>query len=257
VQLVNFWPTQDLDKYISLKTRVESRMALVDLAAAANDNLLNAEEIEELITEDLRYRDRQLIRLRDEVLDLEDFDESLSLTDFTLDDFRADLARFFKGNEKLLKDAPLGLYAVVPTDPEYPIVRPGVIFCLKQKGIEKSDTVNPTQPYFLVYIKNDGEVRYNFTSPKQILDIFRALCSGKNAPYEDLCRLFNDQTKNGEDMTPYNALLKKAVNKIEEMFRKRTAGTLQSGGRGAMLPGLEEQVTDQTDFELITWLVIQ
>jgi len=256
VQLVNFWPTQDLDKYISLKTRVESRMALVDLSATADDNLLNTEEIENLITEDLRYRDRQLKRLREEVLDLEDFDESISLTDFTLDDFRADLDKYIEANRQILIDAPLGLYAIVPTDPAYPVIRPGVIFCLKQKGAEKSDTVNPTQPHYLVYIQDDDVVRYNFTSPKQILEIFRALGSGKKNAYEDLCRLFNAQTKNGEDMTAYNDLLKKAVTAIEGMFRKRTAGKLLEG-RSAVLPGLEEQISDKTDFDLITWLVIR
>jgi SNF2 family DNA or RNA helicase len=34
IQLVNFWPTDDLNKYINLKGRVEARMAMVDLAAA-------------------------------------------------------------------------------------------------------------------------------------------------------------------------------------------------------------------------------
>jgi len=256
VHLINFWPTQDLDKYISLKTRVESRMALVDLSATADDNLLNTEEIEELITEDLRYRDRQLKRLREEVLDLEDFDESISLTDFTLDDFRAELDRFIEANRQTLKDAPLGLYTIVPTDPAYPAVRPGQIYCLKQNDTTSGNTVNPTQPYFLVYIHDDGVVRYNFTSPKQILEIYRGLCSGKKAPYEVLCSLFNEQTQNGNDMTIYNNLLKQAVTGIESSYRKRIAGKLLDG-RSAVLPGIEEQVSDKTDFELITWLVIK
>jgi SNF2 family DNA or RNA helicase len=256
VQLVNFWPTQDLDKYISLKTRVEARMALVDLSATADDNLLNTEEIEELITEDLRYRDRQLKRLREEVLDLEDFDESISLTDFTLDDFRAELDHYSEANRQILKDAPLGLYAVVPTDPAYPVIRPGVIFCLKQKGTDGGDTVNPTQPHFLVYIRDDGIVRFNFTHPKQILEIYRDLCSGKTSAYEDLCRLFNEQTHNGEDMSIYNNLLKQVVTAIEGSYRKRTASKLLEV-RSAVLPGIQKQVTEQTDFDLITWLVIR
>ena len=102
VRLVNFWPTQDLDKYISLKARVEARMALVDLSATADDNLLNVEELEDLIAEDLKYRDRQLKRLREEVLDLEDFSESVALTDFTLDDFRAELTRYIEANRQAL-----------------------------------------------------------------------------------------------------------------------------------------------------------
>src|SRR5260370_12706502 len=114
VQLVNFWPTQDLEKYVNLKNRVEARMALVDIAATFEDNILKTDEIEELIHEDPRYRDKQLLRLREEVLDLEDFSESVALNEFTLDDFRIELSKYIEANRKLLEDAPLGLYSVVP-----------------------------------------------------------------------------------------------------------------------------------------------
>ena len=46
IQLINFWPTPDLNKYINLKNRVEARMALVDIAGTNYDNLLKPEEIE-------------------------------------------------------------------------------------------------------------------------------------------------------------------------------------------------------------------
>jgi len=257
VQLVNFWPTQDLDKYITLKTRVEARMALVDLSATADENLLNTEEIEDLITEDLKYRDRQLKRLREEVLDLEDFNETVTLTDFTLDDFRVELSRYIEANRQLLEDSPLGLYGIVPTAPEYPTIRPGVIYCLKQKEENAiGDKVNPLQPHFLVYMQNEGVLRFGFTHPKQILEIFRGLCSGKTSPYEDLCRLFDDQTKNGTDMSFYNDLLEKAVKSIESTFRKRMITQLTTDRR-AVLPKQEQQVNDKTDFELITWLIIR
>src|SRR5437763_12399974 len=35
VCLINFWPTEDLNKYIDLKHRVEARMALVDITTTA------------------------------------------------------------------------------------------------------------------------------------------------------------------------------------------------------------------------------
>src|SRR5690606_31187341 len=102
-------------------------------AATQEDNLLNTEELEELITDELKYRDRQLKRLKEEVLDLEEFNESATLTDFTLDDFRAELLRYIEANRERLEEAPNGLYAVVSAQPERN-VRPGVIYCLKQKG---------------------------------------------------------------------------------------------------------------------------
>jgi len=180
----------------------------------------------------------------------------VALTDFTLDDFRAELSRYIEANRDSLQSAPLGLYAVVPTAPEYALIRPGVIFCLQQKAAEtRSDTVNPLQPYFLVYIQEDGVVRFNFTHPKQILEIFRALCSGKTSAYEDLCHLFNQQTDHGKNMQVYTDLLAKAVKGIESAFKRRTVSNLLSN-RGAILPTRSQQISEQTDFELITWLII-
>jgi hypothetical protein len=257
VHLINFWPTQDLDKYISLKNRVEARMALVDITATSEDNLLNNEEIQELIEGDLKYRDKQLKKLKEEVLDLEDFDEGIALTDFTLDDFRAELNRYIEANRKLLEEAPLGLYAVVPTDPQAPVIQPGVIFCLRQKGdASAGETVNPLQPFFLVYVLQDGTVRFTFAQPKQILEIFRTLCSGKKVPFEQLCEQFNLEIQNGDDLSKYSALLDKSVASIERTFKKRTLGALFTE-RGALLPERSKRITENTEFELITWLVIQ
>jgi len=257
VQLVNFWPTQDLDKYVNLKNRVEARMALVDIAATFEDNILKTDEIEELIHEDMRYRDKQLLRLREEVLDLEDFSESVALNEFTLDDFRIELSKYIEANRKLLEDAPLGLYAVVPPHPEQQIIAPGVVFCLKQKGEAKSgDTVNPLQSYYLVYVRDDGMVRFGFAQPKQILEIYRLLCAGKTAAYEELCQLFDTETSNGADMKLYNRLLIAAVDSIAKTFQKRVAAGLQTS-RDFVIPNQSEQARETTDFELITWLVIR
>lgn len=257
VQLINFWPTEDLDQYINLKNRVEARMALADMAGTFEDNLLEAKEIQELIESDLKYRDKQLLRLKDEVLDLEDFTESVALTEFTLDDFRMELAKYIESNRKLLQDAPLGLYVVVPTNSEYPIIAPGVIFCVKQKGdCLDNKTVNPLQPYFLVYVRENKEVRLTFAQPKQILEIYQLLCAGCTVPYEELCNLFDRQTNNGFDMSLYNDLLKRAVDSIAGIYNKRLIGNLLSS-RSAVLVEQAHQVKATTDFELITWLVIK
>ena len=257
VQLVNFWPTPDLNRYIKLKNRVEARMALVDITATQGDNLLEPEEIQDVLADDLKYRDQQLLRLRDEVLDLEDFNESVALNEFTLDDFRIDLMNYIESERKTLEDAPFGLYAVVPPDPKYQMITRGVVFCLQQKGDSTgNEEINPLQPYFLVYIREDGEVRFTFAQPKQILEMYRLLCAGVKKPYDELCNLFDEQTDNGTNMTQYNDLLQKAVNSLSRTFQRRAIGNLISG-RGGTLPKRQKQVSSITDFELITWLVIR
>ena len=265
VHLVNFWPTEDLNKYINLKNRVEARMALVDLSATFEDNVLKNEEIEDIISDDLRYRDKQLLRLKDEVLDIEDLGDSVSLTEFTLDDFRLELLKYIEANKAALEAAPFGLYTCVPPHPDYKVIGPGVIFCLRLEGQRgddpdtkpaPSESINPLHPYFLVYVLDDGNVRFGFAHPKQILDIYRILCSGKAEAYGQLCNLFDQETNHGRDMKAYDTLLQKAVDSLAVTFRKRAASGLQSG-RGFVLPNAQEQVHEKTDLELVTWLVIK
>lgn len=270
VQMVNFWPTKDLDQYINLKDRVEARMALVDLTATADDNMLESDKIKELITDELKYREKQLKRLKDEVLDIEDMDDQLSLTDFSLDDFRIELSGFLKENEKRLKDAPLGMYALVPNlstinsnevqidlfdKVNSDIVQPGVIFCLRHvKDSRSSASVNPLHPYYLVYIYENGSVRFNYTSAKKILEIYRYLCKGNTVAFTELCDIFNKQTYNGAKMDQYSNMLISAVERIKAVFNLRNQSQLFKRG-GRLIPS--DQTIDTADeFELITWLVV-
>ncbi|HCN30037.1 MAG TPA: ATP-dependent helicase [Verrucomicrobiales bacterium] len=256
VSLVNFWPTQDLDAYLNVKHRVEARMALVDLTATGEDNLLNTDQFEDLIEADLHYRNQQLKRLQNEILDLEDLnEESISLADFSLADFRMDLLRFLEANREALESSPLGLYAVVPPDPQLPASAPGILFCLRQRGEERPVQVNPLAPHYLVYVRDDGSVRLTFAQPKQSLELLRTLAAGHPAAFEQLCDLFDARTQNGADMAHENTLLDRAIESIQATFARRSSASLLSG-RSGLLPTASETPAAPDDLELITWLVI-
>lgn len=266
VFLVNFWPTKDLDNYIKLKSRVEARMALVDISGTNEDNLLNQEQIKELVEDELKFRDKQLKRLQNEVLDMDELNEGgVSLSNFSLDDFRMDLLNFIEANRKELEAAPMGLYSVVPYKIETnllnqdvtEVIKPGVIYCLKQTGDSSgNEKVNPLQPYFLVYIRTDGTVRYNFTHPKQILDIYRLLCTGKNEPLQELCDLFNEETNNGLEMKEYSDLLLNAISAIKGSFKRKNLSMLTSSRSASIIPS-DKQIDGSGKFELITWLILK
>lgn len=261
VRMINFWPTPHLDRYIGLKHRVEARMALVDVTTTADDNLLQNTPLEELISEQLQYRDRQLKRLQEEILDMDELNsDGVSLTEFTLDDFRQDLLSYIEANRAALENAPLGLYTVVPPDPRLKVIAPGVIFCLQQFPVPgssgKAEVVNPLHPYFLVFVREDGNVRFTFAQPKQILEIYRELCAGRGAPYQALCDLFDRETENGSRMEIYSDLLSRALASIVHTFRRRAGAALQSGRGGTLVPQAQ-QAAEETEFELVTWLVIK
>ena len=145
---------------------------------------------------------------------------------------------------------------MVPPHPEYPTIQPGTIYCLKQRlAAAGSESVNPLQPYFLVYMRESGEVRYNFTAPKQVLEIFRAVCQGKNEPYAKLCEMFDQQTDDGRDMGRFSTLLDSAISAIAAQTDKKNLGNLFTG-RGGRLVDETKLPKSATDFDLITWLVI-
>jgi hypothetical protein len=182
------------------------------------------------------------------------------------------LLNFLEDNRKRLQDSPLGLYALVPapggecaslnkdrvfTASEKEIIKPGVIFCLSQKGqSEGNEEVNPLNPYFLVYVRDDGTIRYNYTHAKQILEIYRLLCRDGKETYEILCALFNSETTNGVKIDKYTDLLKKAVDQVVHVFKKKSHQKLTSD-RGALLIPKANQLNEMSDFELVTWLIVR
>ena len=220
VQLVNFWPVADLDQYLNVKLRVEARMALVDLAATQTDNLLDPGQLEDLIKEDLLFRDRQLKRLKDEVLDLEDLDDSVSLTDFSLDEFRLDLLRYLEANRAELEEAGEGLYAVVPLEVGLvqPPSRARSSACAIARIAQATSTasakpgdctqLNPLAPYYLVLRPRRWHRPFQLR-PAQGKSCFCCAISPRanRLAFEKLCDLFDQRTKDGADMSHYDGIV--------------------------------------------------
>lgn len=258
IQMVNFWPTPDLNRYIKLKDRVEARMALVDLSATGDDNLLD--DVREAAKADLQWRDKQLLRLKDEVFDLEDAREGITLSEFTLEDFRADLFQFTRSSEDELHSAPMGLYALTPAAIEGGKLDPGVIFCLRRNGQaareDEAASVNGLEPFFLVYVRDDGSILHGFGSPKSILDSMRALCLGRTEPFESLCNAFDDETERGRDVNRYTELALAAVDSIAASYAAKALGALAMG-KGGKVADEKQQPRGEGDFELITWLLVR
>jgi len=247
IQLVNYWPDITLDEYINLKERVENRMMIADVTATGDDNLLMHKSSE------VAYRKEQLRRLQEEVIELEDLKTGISITDLGLNDFRMDLINYVKKHGDL-EDAPKGMHAVVPAQPELGL-KPGVIFALRNRN----DGVNINQqnrlhPYYLVYIAKDGEVIANHTEAKKLLDLVRTSSKGHEEPIAAICRLFNKETDDGRNMKPYSDLLGAAIRSMIEVKEEKDIDSLFTGGKTTALVGA---ISGLDDFELIAFLVVQ
>ena len=246
IQLVNFWPDMTLDEYINLKSRVETRMKISVMTSTGDDDLINPEE-----KGDLEYRKQQLKRLQEEVVDMEDMSTGISIMDLGLNEFRLDLLDYIKTHGDLAKK-PKGLHAVVPATKENP---PGVIFVLRNiNNSVNIDNQNRIHPFYMVYIRTDGEVVCDYLNPKKLLDTIRLLCRGKSEPLMPLCAKFNEETDDGRNMKDVSQLLSDAINSIMDVKEESDIDSLFSaGGTSALM----NAVSGLDDFELICFLVVK
>ncbi|MEN6413418.1 MAG: helicase-related protein [Veillonellales bacterium] len=242
IQLVNFWPDLTLDDYINLKSRVEIRMKISIMTSTGDDDYINQEE-----NGDLQYRRRQLERLQDEVVDLEEMTTGISIMDLGLNEFRMDLLNYLKEQPNLDR-VPLGIHAVVHGE------QPGVIFVLKNVNTAINiKNQNRLHPFYIVYIGDDGRVICNHLEPKSSLDIMRHFSRGKSEPDMEACRFFNSRTQDGRNMEKVSELLEQAVSAIIDV---KAARDIDSFFANCQTTFLSDGISGLDDFELICFMAV-
>ena len=199
-------------------------MKITVMTSTGDDDPINLDE-----HGDLAYRREQLRRLQDEVVDIEDMNEGISIMDLGLNEYRLAVMDYVKHHEEL-RDIPPGLHAVVPATDALP---PGIVFVLRNiNDSVNADRQNQLHPYYMVYVGADGDIVCDYLQPKQLLDDLHELCYGRG-PSELLSDAINSimDTKEESD--------------IDSLFR--------AGGTTALL----SEVKGIDDFELVAFVVVK
>ena len=185
--------------------------------------------------------------------DLEDVDGNISITDLGLNDFVMDLHNYVKACGEP-KGITTGLHAVVSAD-ESKGIEPGIIFVLRNRNNSVNiNKQNRLHPYYLVYLKDNGEVVCNHLDVKSMLDVLRTTSKGVAEPIAELCRKFNKETKDGAKMDKYNALLDDAVASILQVKEEHDLQSLFKSGSKVLF---QQTFDGLDDFELISFVVIK
>lgn len=252
IQLVNLWPNMELEEYINLEQRVSGRMVLLDISATGEENLIEQQSGDPM--NDLEYRRKQLLKLQDTVIDLEDLSTGVSIADLTLTDFRIDVAEYRRANPGLLDALPVGTMGVTSTtEADIP---PGIIFCLRAEGEAATRIVDqgyPLSPYYLVHVGDDGAVLLPYTQAKHILDRLKRASLGCDHSDSSASIHFDKVTKQGEDMHHAQRLLAAAVASIVGKTEERAIASLFTPGGTHALDG---EFAGMDDFEVLAMLVI-
>jgi hypothetical protein len=252
IQLVNFWPNIELEEYINLEQRVSGRMVLLDISATGEENLIEQQSGNPM--NDLEYRRKQLLKLQETVIDLEDLSTGVSIADLTLTDFRIDLAQRLKASPGLLESLPLGTCSVTTSaEDDLPT---GVFFCLRAEGDSAARVAGdgyPLAPHYLVQVGEDDTVLLTHTQAKQTLDRLKRLCMGRDLPDSGAYARFDKACKNGDDLRTVQRQLSAAVSAIVGKGEERAVASLFSPGGTHALKG---EFAGVNDFEVLAWLVV-
>jgi Superfamily II DNA/RNA helicases, SNF2 family len=251
IQLVNFWPNMELEEYIGLEQRVSGRMVLLDVSATGEENLIEQQSGNPM--NDLEYRRKQLLKLQDAVIDMEDLSSGVSITDLTLTDFRIDLAQYLKEHADQLETLPLGAYAVVTSTDDIPS---GIIFCLRAEGMMATKVLQadyPLAPIYLVHVGDDGVVLLPYLQVKRILDWLKRLALGHDLLDDAACTKFDKDTRHGEDMRYAQKLLAAAVASIVGKQEERAVASLFTPGGTHAMKG---EFAGSNDFEVLAFMVV-
>ena len=243
IQLVNFWPNVSLDDYIKLKARVEGRMKIVNMAGSASDNPLDESDPE------LEYRKKQLQKIQEEVVDIEDMNAGISIRDLGLNEFHLDLQSLLQKYGDADK-TPHGIHSVVAGNEQK-----GVFFVLKNINSRVNiKNQNRIHPFYAVFISDTGEIMINHLQVKELLNEMRFLSRGRDKIQAEATKTFNYETDEGKNMGKYTHLLSRSIQSMIEVNQESELESLFSLGETNFS---KEEISGLDDFEIITFLVVK
>lgn len=241
IQMINFFPDVNLNDYLQLESRVKNKMVQVNIAATGDENILDKG------MNDITFRQKQLERLQEEVIDIDEAKDGISLTDFNLNDYLYEVASYIKQNKEINR-TPHGIYSITNAEQK------GVIFCFKHKNIDmKPKNESSLYPYYLIFIGTDGNIIIHNTQVRDLLKQFRNLCYQKNTIDDNIFKEFYKETNNIKDMSFYSALLTKGIQSIQGKEVEQAKQTIFD------FTGYDNAFSNETteNFELISFLVVK
>lgn len=240
IAMINFFPDMELNEYLNLERRVKGKMVATNITATGDEDLLTPE------MNDFSFRKSQLEKLKDEVIDIDDTNDSISISDLNMNDYVYDLIQYLRENPEL-KKVPNGIYSITYGENK------GCIFCFRDiKQVYENDK-DKFSSYFLIYVSDDGEILYSNKKSRSIMKLFRALCYGKKETYKELLQHFKENTDNAKDMSKYSNLVTKAIRDITGKVEEENMMNIFD------FDGFNEEFSDvnEEDYELISFLIIE
>ncbi|MFV0186695.1 helicase-related protein [Empedobacter falsenii] len=209
---VNFWPSGDVNAYLNLQSRIESRMTAMTLAGAEVD-VNFTDGTKDIFGDDdtieSKLKDNLLVQLENSLEDL-DGDKNFGFDDLSLERFRQDLWTELANEREKYSKIPNAVYTGFIADKSN-LAENGIIALLGYPAKKPKVDHHKYKQFELIYIDNQGAECIN--NQKQILDF---LDTYKNNP-----RIVNNKIDNGDE-----AEIKVLKNAFDTWMSTKTTKTV-------------------------------
>ncbi len=265
IQCVNFWPAKGIDDYIQLKSRVETRMAIMKMSGSEVidgftddfNELAHSQSLED-------QQNAAMLKQMKESMEEIDGEKSLGLDDLSFDNFRQQLFEKSKERYNEFKNMPNGIFSGFSTSSAN---EEGIIALL---GYPSNKKFNPSAQYLsyeLIHIDFDGnQISAN---QKVILDYLsnnyrnerfvpESLDEGDpefiNKLSQALKKWILQQAKAEVEME--DGTIKDVMSSAQLSFIDKIRKNPKEAKRIIKTEGTVSQKFNIDNFDLITWLIL-
>lgn len=265
---VNFWPSDNINKYLELQVRIEDRMTQMLLAGSEIDKQFT--QTLHVRTNDEKLEQQQKARMLQQMQttwdDIEVSDQGLGFNDLSLEIFRQDLAQELQATKDKYEQMPRAVYTGFEREQEI-CEKDGIIALLGYPSRSSGKREHVYKLHDLIYIDREGNgVLLN---QKEVLDAL--------AKHKDKSRLIPDDVDRGEPQAiqPLTAAMKKwlenqavEVETTEDGEKKVKMGQsakdvlnkLKSGDKSAVSHVKEGKLVEERykpeNCDLIAWFLV-
>jgi len=267
IQVINFWPAKDIDKYIKLKSRVEKRMAAMKIAGSEvldefTDEFNEMAEAENLETQ----QNANMLKQIENTFDNVEEENSIGLNDFSFDNYRQLLLTMLSQNKKEFEQMPNGVFSGFKIEPSTEM-KPGIIALLGYPTKKKFNEQNHYLSYELIYIDEQGnqisnnqkvileQLNTHYLSPRQV-DI--KIDSGDSIAIDKLSNALRKWINNQRitEVEQPDGTTKEIMSEAGLDFINRLKNNPKSTIQKLKTEGTVSDKYQFDKFDLITWLII-
>lgn len=263
---INFWPSNSINSYLNLQSRIEQRMAAMKLTGAEVDEGFS-ESFREMIydeTLDQRMNNRMIEQMQ---LTLDDLDgETFGFDNLSLEKYRQDLLEEFDKDKAKYLRMPKGVYTGFKADPSV-CVNNGLIALLGYPARPAKATQHDYKAFDLIYIDIHGKLI--LLNQKDVLDALthhkdkdRFVTDIVDKGDEDAIKELVNAMKAWLDSQATDEQVQKdgTVKKLMGAEAKDLLSKLRKGDKEALSRIKQNIKVDEKfqidNFDLITWFLV-